>query len=282
MFRNVAVLVVSSWACRSVGDTFLIALLLGRSFITLKELNSSVVLDMNSLLTTRQNSILPDYLQIPLLGSRMTDVLLFVYVSIVTSLSVFYTIGGFLHVCYYHLQRHVPYEWKCQPKRFLTDANHRHEVLVGTLNMTMNAVISGLLTTNIYNGGYTTLYFNIADWGYLYLILSTVGTFVYVEAASYYMHRFCHVPLIYKRIHKHHHRYHSPTAFAAVAMHPVEVLAYQSLLILPMFIIPIHAAAYVSILLYDYYFGMLDHSGIMMDSWLPWQPPTKFHDDHHK
>ena len=26
---------------------------------------------------------------------------------------------------------------------------------------------------------------------------------------------------------------------------------------------------------------MVDHSGIDLHSWLPWQPPTRFHDDHH-
>ena len=44
----------------------------------------------------------------------------------------------------------------------------------------------------------------------------------------------------------------------------------------------VHGLAYVSVLVYVYYFGMMDHSGIKMTSWFPWQPDTMFHDDHHK
>jgi lathosterol oxidase len=210
------------------------------------------------------------------------DLALFVSASVITSLAMFYTIGGFLHFYFYYLRRDVPDTWKCQPTRFLTSDNHRHEILVGTFNMTMSAVTSGILARHVYIGGYTTLYFNVTDKGFLYLVLSTIGTFFYIEAATYYAHRFLHTPLMYKRIHKHHHRYHSPTAFATVAMHPVELLLFQVLLMVPMFVIPLHAAAYVLLLLYGYYFGMIDHSGIMMPSWFPWQPPTLFHDDHHK
>jgi len=39
---------------------------------------------------------------------------------------------------------------------------------------------------------------------------------------------------------------------------------------------------YVGIVMYFYYYGMLEHSGIKMDCWWPWQPSTMFHDDHHK
>lgn len=233
-------------------------------------------------LVKQSHALLPEYLQIPLLGDRLKDVLLFVPVSVVTSLLIFYGIGGALHFYFYHKRGHDSGVWKCQPKRFLTYDNHRHEIVAGTCNMVMCAILSGLLTTYLYNGGFTTLYFNVTDRGVLYLVMSTAATFMFIEAASYYMHRLLHGPFLYKRIHKHHHRYHSPTAFASVAMHPVEVLTYQSILIVPMFIVPLHAVAYVFLLLYVYYFGMIDHSGIMMDSWLPWQPPTLFHDDHHK
>ena len=39
---------------------------------------------------------------------------------------------------------------------------------------------------------------------------------------------------------------------------------------------------YVTVLLYVYYFGLMDHSGIKMTSWFPWQPDTMFHDNQHK
>lgn len=105
---------------------------------------------------------------------------------------------------------------------------------------------------------------------------------MYTEVIAYYIHKTFHRRNLYKMFHKWHHRYKAPTAFAALAMHPVEYFCYQTFLLLPMFLVPIHFVVYGIILMYLYYFGMVDHSGIKFTSWLPWQPSSMFHDDHHK
>lgn len=40
--------------------------------------------------------------------------------------------------------------------------------------------------------------------------------------------------------------------------------------------------SFIGVLLYQYYYGMIDHSGVMLESIWPWQPPSIFHDNHHK
>lgn len=77
-------------------------------------------------------------------------------------------------------------------------------------------------------------------------------------------------------------RYHSPTAYSFIAMSPFELVFYDSIFIAPLFLFPVHAAVYVGNLIYVYYFGLVDHSGIKMTSIFPWQPDTMFHDDHHR
>ena len=77
-------------------------------------------------------------------------------------------------------------------------------------------------------------------------------------------------------------RYHSPTAYSFIAMSPFELVFYDSIFIAPLFLFPVHAAVYVGNLVYVYYFGLVDHSGIKMTSIFPWQPDTMFHDDHHR
>jgi sterol desaturase/sphingolipid hydroxylase (fatty acid hydroxylase superfamily) len=79
-----------------------------------------------------------------------------------------------------------------------------------------------------------------------------------------------------------HSRYHSPTAYSVLAMSPFELMLYDSLFVLPLFLFPIHGLVYVAELMYVYYFGLMDHSGIKMESWFPWQPGSMFHDDHHR
>ena len=42
------------------------------------------------------------------------------------------------------------------------------------------------------------------------------------------------------------------------------------------------APGFTILVLYNFYFGMLDHSGIKFDSWFPWQNDSTFHDLHHE
>ena len=61
-------------------------------------------------------------------------------------------ICGFFQHYFYTLKRDKPEEWKCQPHRFLSRANEIHEIVVGTVNMTLAAFGSGILTCWIVNG----------------------------------------------------------------------------------------------------------------------------------
>lgn len=65
-------------------------------------------------------------------------------------------------------------------------------------------------------------------------------------------------------------------------MSPIDLIFLDGATIIPLFLFPIHAMVYVVEVVYIYYFGLMDHSGIKMDSWFPWQPHTMFHDDHHR
>lgn len=196
---------------------------------------------------------------------------------------IFFGVGGFLHWHYYIRRKDSPETWKCQPNRFLTDALLRHEVLLGAFNLMLGTSISGIVATLIMNGlDVTSLYFNVADYGWIYFFVSTIATFLFQDAFAYYVHRALHWPILYKRFHKVHHRYYTPTAFSAVAMHPVEFVVYQLGLMIPMFVVPVHFVSFVVCVAYSYYYGMIDHSGIDLEALWPWQPPVRFHDDHHK
>ena len=84
-----------------------------------------------------------------------------------------------------------------------------------------------------------------------------------------------------QHFHKLHHTYKQPTAFSVTAIHPVEFLNIQAIYIAPMFLMRLYArklflffvqltvlfnstspAVYCFMLLYIYYHGIIDHSGI--------------------
>jgi methylsterol monooxygenase len=61
------------------------------------------------------------------------------------------------------------------------------------------------------------------------VLLHVAFSWLVREVAFYYSHRAAHHPLIYKHIHKQHHMYTAPIAFAAMYAHPIEHLVCNSL-----------------------------------------------------
>jgi len=196
----------------------------------------------------------------------------------------FFGIGGFLHFYYYVCQRANAKDWKCQPDHWLTPELELHEIVVGAFSLTIGTVYSALMACWVINDGWSTVYFDPKEYGYLWLVLQVPIIFVYQDYLTYWAHRILHWPWMYKKFHKLHHTYKQPTAFSSTAIHPVEFMSIQTIYISPMFLFPVHFAPYCMILMYIYYHGILDHSGITFKRqfWQPWQPDCIFHDNHHQ
>ncbi len=71
-------------------------------------------------------------------------------------------------------------------------------------------------------------------------------------------------------------------AVAIITVSPIDMLFLNSIVIAPIFLFLVHPIPYMINVIYFYYFGVMDHSGIKMESIYPWQPNTTFHDDHHR
>jgi Delta7-sterol 5-desaturase len=189
-------------------------------------------------------------------------------------------IAGIFHLAYYRRPERAA-EWKCQPTRWLSKAQRRQQFILGTLNMVGASVLSGVFVHYVRSGGWTTLYFSLSDHSLAYAAASGLAYYFLTDLLLYWAHRIYHVPSLFRRIHRHHHRYIAPTAITAAAMHPIEFLTYQSIMALPLFVFPVHVGCVIAVLVYSNYFALVDHSGVRTHSWLPWAPPTQFHDDHH-
>lgn len=206
----------------------------------------------------------------------------FMLLAQTVSFIIYFSVCGTLQIYYYINRRDRSGEWKCQPGKFLTPSKEMHEILIGSFNTFTANCSSAVLTCYLYNGGETMLYFNVSDYGWLYFIISLPLLFLYEEAAAYYLHRLMHRPFLYKHLHKWHHHYTIPTAFSATAFHPIEWWCFQTVHFLPAFVWPLHGLVFVTVLLYNYYYGLIDHSGVYIESVFPWQQPSLFHDYHHK
>jgi lathosterol oxidase len=201
--------------------------------------------------------------------------------SILGGLAILGVVGGYYHVRYYVLRRHEPETWKCQPKRFLRPDQQRQAAMLSVMNLTVGGVLSGTFIHALMKGAPIPIYFDVARYGWAYTLGSTVGLFVLVDALAYYAHRVLHARALFRHVHHWHHRYVATSPWVVTAMHPVEFLTFQAVTFIPLFVIPFHYLSAIAVFVYILIFNIIDHSGVRLQSSLPWQGPSTFHDDHH-
>lgn len=203
-----------------------------------------------------------------------------VTVSTLGGLVIYFGFGTWLYRRYYVQRRDQAAEWKLQ-SRWVPDGLHRWGITVAAANMTLGGVLSGTFAYFVITEGFSALYFDLDEHGLAYTLLSTIVLYIAVEAAAYYTHRLLHVRFMFKHFHRWHHRVVAPTPFITVTMHPVEFTMLQLTAFLPVLVLPVHAASFIGVLVYNLVFNLMDHSGIRMKHWLPWHSSSSFHDDHH-
>lgn len=202
--------------------------------------------------------------------------------SMAVGVALLWIVAGYYHIRYYVLRRHEPETWKCQPKRFLRPDQSREAAMLSSFNLALGGFVSGNLVYAFLNGwGAPKLYTDVAEYGWVYTLGSTVLLFVLMDGLAYYAHRAFHLKPLFKRIHRHHHRYIATSPFVVVAMHPLELLGLQAATFLPLFVLPFHVVSVIVVLGYILVFNIIDHSGVRLTSHFPWQGPSMYHDDHH-
>jgi lathosterol oxidase len=202
-------------------------------------------------------------------------------ISISGGLIIFHGVAAFYHVKYYVLRADEPENWKCQPNRRLPANLQRHAILLSSWNLTIAGAITGAILYAVQRGMQTPVYYDVADYGWAYTLLSTVVLFVFVDAIAYYIHRALHGKFLYSHFHRAHHAYVATTPYCTIAIHPLVFVSLQLGSFAPVALIPFHAASVAIVFLYILIFNIIDHSGVRLVSRIPWQAPSDYHDDHH-
>jgi lathosterol oxidase len=201
--------------------------------------------------------------------------------ALLGGLGIYFGLGGYFEWIYYHRRKADPESWKIQPRRFTAPPRRRAEIAKSVLNLTGASLLSGYLAYRVATDNPTFVYVSEVRYGTAYGIAATLGYFLVTDFGLYWMHRLMHHPVLFRAIHRWHHQTLSPTAFTASAMHPFEFAVYQVVAMSPLFVFPIPAWGVVMTLLFHNVVALFDHSGVDMAAWFPWQPPPRFHDDHH-
>ncbi|KAI6353541.1 hypothetical protein MCOR25_008945 [Pyricularia grisea] len=110
--------------------------------------------------------------------------------------------------------------------------------------------------------GYSKLYDSLDEapaWWYNYLQFPLF--LLFTDFCIYWIHRWLHVPFIYKRLHKPHHKWIMPTPFASHAFHPLDGYAQSFPYHLFPFIFPLQKVAYIALFVFINIWTILIHDG---------------------
>ena len=89
-------------------------------------------------------------------------------------------------------------------------------------------------------GGRSQMYANIHDYPLWYLPLSVVLSLIIHDTYFYWMHRALHIEPLFKWMHKTHHLSVNPSPWASFAFHIGESVLESLIIILVIFLIPMH------------------------------------------
>jgi sterol desaturase/sphingolipid hydroxylase (fatty acid hydroxylase superfamily) len=137
--------------------------------------------------------------------------------------------------------------------------------------------------------GYTQVYFDISEYGYLWLGLSFFIVLFLDDMFFYWSHRAMHLPRFYKIFHKVHHESTDPSPLTAFAFHPTEaVVEYFVGFVLP-FLLPLNFGVLIAWQIFSMLNNVLGHLGyeVYPKGWVKF-PLLKFktasthHNMHHQ
>lgn len=131
--------------------------------------------------------------------------------------------------------------WK--KTKFLPKLNGNFIIMTDIKWSLINILFESLLVTILRMAipRYSFIYYNINDYGYMYLILSIVIHMLFDETLTYWVHRVLHTNnFLYRHFHRIHHLSIDVTPFSGFAFHPLDAFAQAVPTFTSCFFFPLH------------------------------------------
>ncbi len=112
-----------------------------------------------------------------------------------------------------------------------------------------------------YQHGLTKVYDEVSAYPLWYLFLSTFILLLLYETYYYWLHRWMHLPSVYKIVHKVHHQSMDSTVFTSFSFHPLEAILQSIFFPIIIFLIPFHYVVLIIVLMLMTLSAVVNHSG---------------------
>ncbi|KAJ7592951.1 fatty acid hydroxylase [Mycena floridula] len=112
--------------------------------------------------------------------------------------------------------------------------------------------------------GYSKLYDRVDTYGWWYLVASVPCFLLFTDYCIYWLHRWLHIPIFYKLLHKPHHKWIIPTPFSSHAFHFVDGYLQSVPYHLYAFLFPLHRILYLGLFVFVNFWAILIHDSDMV------------------
>ena len=119
--------------------------------------------------------------------------------------------------------------------------------------------------------------------GWPFVVLSITAFLMFTDCFIYWIHRGLHHRLLYKFIHKHHHKWKIPTPFASHAFHPIDGFLQSLPYHVYPFLFPLHKITYLILFVFVNIWTVSIHDGDYRVPLVlqPFVNGSAHHTDHH-
>jgi Delta7-sterol 5-desaturase len=113
-----------------------------------------------------------------------------------------------------------------------------------------------------YQNGWTQIYGQVSDYPLWYFVSSIFIILLFYETYYYWLHRWMHLPSVFRIVHKVHHESIHSTVFTSFSFHPLEAILQSLFFPIIIFLIPLHYAVIIIVLMVMTLSAVINHSGI--------------------
>lgn len=141
------------------------------------------------------------------------------------------------------------------------DRQIRREIAWSLASAAIYGIPAGIVAWGWQNRGWTMIYTDVSAWPLWYLPVSVLLYLFAHDTWFYWTHRLMHQPRWFRIAHAVHHASRPPTAWAAMAFHPIEALSGAVVIPLLVLTVPIHVGALACVLTVMTVMGVINHMG---------------------
>ena len=100
--------------------------------------------------------------------------------------------------------------------------------------------VSGAILLLLWQNGFVKIYENVNDYSLFWVPASLIFALFLQETYYYWLHRWMHIPAVFRLVHRWHHDSHIASPWTAFSFHPLEGIIQALFLPLFLMVVPMH------------------------------------------